>query len=189
MSQSGEMKVSIPNVNLDDNYVTLFNATPGLTHARLIVNGTVFNFTGLANGSSQTLNIGGALVAGPNTVQLEAFGNQGAGATISFAGSPGQAPAQAGGFAVGQAVSFDSLNSDATYYPPTSITISQSGNQVILSWPAVGPDGAGSVYSSPSLGSDANWTLAGVATPDGNGNYTLTVPVSGSAQYFSLGQP
>ena len=64
-----------------------------------------------------------------------------------------------------------------------SLTVSVSGGNVIVSWPVAG---AGfTLQSSPSLGTGAVWTDAGVPSIVGTNN-KLTLPTSGTAKFFRL---
>ena len=67
------------------------------------------------------------------------------------------------------------------------LSASHSGSNTIVKWPTT--SALVTLLSSPTLGAGAVWTP--VATPlanDGSGNYQVTVPMTGSAQFFRLQQ-
>jgi hypothetical protein len=71
----------------------------------------------------------------------------------------------------------------------TSVNLSSSvvGNNIVLKWPTT--SALVTVMSSSTLGASAAWTPVAVPlTTDGSGNYQVTVPVTGSAQFFRLQQ-
>jgi hypothetical protein len=68
-----------------------------------------------------------------------------------------------------------------------SLTVTRSGGNLVFSWPTT--SALVTVVSSPVLGPGAVWTP--VAVPNGalmvsGGNYQLTVPMSGTTQFFRL---
>jgi hypothetical protein len=66
-----------------------------------------------------------------------------------------------------------------------SLTVSASGGNVVISWPAALADGF-SLYSSSTLGPNAAWTLVS-ATPTIVGqNIQVSVPTSGTAKFYVL---
>ena len=63
-----------------------------------------------------------------------------------------------------------------------------AGNQFTLSWPAA-PSGY-VLETSPSVGSGAVWSTNGLPSPTLIGNFlTVTLPLSGSAQFYRLRKP
>lgn len=67
------------------------------------------------------------------------------------------------------------------------LTVASSGSNVVFSWPTTSAEVT--LLASPMLGSGAAWTP--VAIPSGamtasGGNYQVTLPVSGSAEFFRL---
>jgi Bacterial Ig-like domain (group 2) len=72
---------------------------------------------------------------------------------------------------------------------PVSLSVTQSGSNLMFSWPT--SSALVTLMSSPTLGPSATWTQ--VAVPSGaltasGGNYQLTLPMSGSAQFYRLSQ-
>jgi hypothetical protein len=68
-----------------------------------------------------------------------------------------------------------------------SLTASLSGTNIVLKWPTT--SALLSVMGSSSVGANAAWTpVTSPLTTDGSGNYQMTVPASGSAQFFRLQQ-
>lgn len=70
-----------------------------------------------------------------------------------------------------------------------SLTVTRSGGNLVFSWPTT--SALVTVVSSPVLGPGAVWTP--VAVPSGaltvsGGNYQLTVPMSGTTQFFRLSE-
>ncbi|HEY3863818.1 MAG TPA: LamG-like jellyroll fold domain-containing protein [Verrucomicrobiae bacterium] len=66
----------------------------------------------------------------------------------------------------------------------TSLAVTQSGGNLVISWPAAAA--AFSLYSSPTLGANANWTLSS-ATPVLVGQtFQVTVPTSGPTLFYEL---
>ena len=70
---------------------------------------------------------------------------------------------------------------------PVTLKVSHSGSNVVFSWPTT--SAAVTLLSSPALGANAVWTP--VTLPSGamtvsSGNYQVTMPLSGSAQFFRL---
>jgi hypothetical protein len=65
-----------------------------------------------------------------------------------------------------------------------TLTISVSGNAITLSWPTTAT--GYTPHASAVLGAGASWApVAGAITTSG-GNYQVTVPISGNAQFFRL---
>lgn len=65
-----------------------------------------------------------------------------------------------------------------------AMTAAESGGSVALSWPVAGP--GFTLYSSPSLGSDAVWTLVTNGVSIVGQNYQVTVPASSGSKFFRL---
>jgi len=70
-----------------------------------------------------------------------------------------------------------------------SLSVTRSGGNLVFSWPTT--SALVTVVSSPVLGPGAVWTP--VAVPSGaltasGGNYQLTVPISGTTQFFRLSE-
>ncbi len=79
--------------------------------------------------------------------------------------------------------STDILGPNAVLNPATTLSVSVSGSNLIVSWPVSGP---GTPQSSPALGTAAVWkSLSGSPSIVGS-NYQISVPISGSAQFFRL---
>jgi Concanavalin A-like lectin/glucanases superfamily/Bacterial Ig-like domain len=70
-----------------------------------------------------------------------------------------------------------------------SLSVTQSGGNLVFSWPT--SSALVALMSSPTLGPGATWTpvamSSGALTASG-GNYQLTMPMSGSAQFYRLSQ-
>lgn len=68
------------------------------------------------------------------------------------------------------------------------LTASMSGGNIVLKWPTT--SALVSVMTSSSLGAGAVWTPAAgtLITTDAGSNYQMTVPASGTAQFFRLQQ-
>jgi hypothetical protein len=65
------------------------------------------------------------------------------------------------------------------------LTASLSGTNAVLKWPTT--SALLTVQTSSSLGAGAVWTtVANPLTTDGSGNYQMTVPATGTAQFFRL---
>ena len=65
------------------------------------------------------------------------------------------------------------------------LSATMSGGSPVIKWPTT--SALVSLMSSPTLGAGAVWTpVAGNLTADGSGNYQVTVPATGSAQFFRL---
>ena len=60
----------------------------------------------------------------------------------------------------------------------------QGGSNVTLSWPVAGP--GFTLYSSPSLGSDAIWTVVTNGVSIVGQSYQVSVPPSGGSKFFRL---
>jgi uncharacterized repeat protein (TIGR03803 family) len=69
---------------------------------------------------------------------------------------------------------------------PPQLLITSSGGNVVLKWPA-NPAGF-KLQSTTNLGSSAAWTTNSVAPVVINGQNTVTTPISGTQQFFRLGQ-
>jgi hypothetical protein len=67
-----------------------------------------------------------------------------------------------------------------------SLSASKSGGNLTLTWPTT--SALVNLVSSPVLGSGAVWTSVNATMTVSGGNYQVTVPLSGSAQYFRLQQ-
>jgi len=80
-------------------------------------------------------------------------------------------------------VSANILGPNAVLNPVTSLTVSVSGGNATVSWPVSGP---GTLQSSPALGAAAVWTSLSGSPSIVGPNYQMSVPVSGSAQFFRL---
>jgi hypothetical protein len=70
---------------------------------------------------------------------------------------------------------------------PTLGAVSASGGNVVISWPVSGTTGF-SLYSSPTLGPTAVWTLVSTTPTIVGANYQVTVSTSGGAkaQFYEL---
>lgn len=68
----------------------------------------------------------------------------------------------------------------------TSLTAISSGGNLIIKWPT--NSALVSLMSSPVLGSAAVWTQVNAVPVVVGGNYQVTIPATGSAQYFRLQQ-
>lgn len=69
--------------------------------------------------------------------------------------------------------------------PGISLTIVPNGKNVVISWPTAGSSSY-SLLESASIGANASWsTVSQTRTVVGN-NYQVTVPVSGSTEFFRL---
>ncbi|MGA3182198.1 MAG: Ig-like domain repeat protein, partial [Verrucomicrobiota bacterium] len=185
LSQSGEVQIVFNNISQNDKYVSLQNGTPGLSYARVIVNGTVFALDGLADGINQVVGIGSALTGGAgNTVVVEGFGTEGAGALVSIGETPA-APASG-------SIQVSAVSAVSTFINLPILEITQQpGNQVLLSWPATGP--AGEDFTAYQLQTSASglpgsWSAAGTAPVSAGGQLTVTVTAGGSAQFYELAQ-
>jgi hypothetical protein len=67
------------------------------------------------------------------------------------------------------------------------LSASRSGSNTIVKWPTT--SALVTLLSSPTLGAGAVWTpVASPLATDGSGNYQVTVPMTGSAQFFRLQQ-
>ncbi len=67
-----------------------------------------------------------------------------------------------------------------------SVSASVSGGNLVLSWPT--SSALVNLLSSSSLGSGASWTTVSQKLTVVGGNYRVTIPISGSAQFFRLEQ-
>jgi hypothetical protein len=71
------------NLLEDESNVTISNGSPGIGSVELLVNGTAFRVTGLANGETRSLDISSAMVAGSaNVVSVTTRGRPGGSAMI-----------------------------------------------------------------------------------------------------------
>jgi hypothetical protein len=61
---------------------------------------------------------------------------------------------------------------------PAKLSSKVSAGNIIISWTPTG----GTLWSSPALGSAANWTAVGTANP-------APIPISGPAKYFRVRNP
>ncbi len=76
-------------------------------------------------------------------------------------------------------------------FPPPQLTITLSGSNVILSWPAniAGFDYTGyALQSTTNLGSSAVWTTNPAARVVVDGQNTVTNPISGEQKFYRLSQ-
>jgi hypothetical protein len=76
-----------------------------------------------------------------------------------------------------------------TSLAPVTLHVTRSGGNLVFSWPTT--SALVTLQSSPALGAGANW--AAVNVPNGallvsGGNYQLTLPMSGTIQFFRLSQ-
>jgi hypothetical protein len=72
---------------------------------------------------------------------------------------------------------------------PPSLTVRLESGQIVLRWPAAALNYA--LWSSPALGTTASWTKVGTAPaadPGNPGMLKVSLPSSGSSQYFRLKQ-
>ncbi len=67
-----------------------------------------------------------------------------------------------------------------------SLTATLSGGNILITWPAT--SALVNLLASPTLGAGAVWTSANGTLTVVGGNYQMTVPATGSAQYFRLQQ-
>jgi Concanavalin A-like lectin/glucanases superfamily len=69
-----------------------------------------------------------------------------------------------------------------------SLTASQSAGDLVLKWPT--SSALVALVSSPTLGSGAVWSQVNMAalTTDGAGHYQISIPATGSAQFYRLEQ-
>jgi hypothetical protein len=75
-------------------------------------------------------------------------------------------------------VDYENYNSSYVYVPDIQVSATVSGSNLIVSWtPAVG-----TLWSSPALGSNANWQQVGTANP-------ATIPITGTSQFFRVSNP
>jgi hypothetical protein len=66
-----------------------------------------------------------------------------------------------------------------------SLSATVSGGSLVVKWPTT--SALVSLMTSSALGTGASWTaVTGSLTTDGNGNYEVTIPTTGSAQFFRL---
>jgi hypothetical protein len=103
-----------------------------------------------------------------------------------FAGQPMQVGIMAGPWSnpagATRTVRFDSFMLDTT--TGSRLQIAKSGNNVIVSWPAI----PGAVLQSTGSLNPVNWqTVPGTPTLSQNG-YSLTLPLGGGPQFFRLVQ-
>ncbi len=68
----------------------------------------------------------------------------------------------------------------------TSLSATLSGSNLIVKWPT--SSALVNLLTSPSLGSGAVWTPVSAALTVSGGNYQVTIPATGSAQFFRLQQ-
>jgi hypothetical protein len=72
-------------------------------------------------------------------------------------------------------------------FPSQPITIVQSGNNVIISWPAAGTSGVSlNLMKSATIGPGASWSPAGGTTTIVAGVIHQTVPIAGATEFFRL---
>ncbi len=74
-----------------------------------------------------------------------------------------------------------------TSLAPVSLSVTQSGSNLVIKWPTA--SALVTLQASPALGAGASWTA--VAMPSGalttsGGNYQLTLPISGTVQFYRL---
>jgi hypothetical protein len=68
-----------------------------------------------------------------------------------------------------------------------TLSASLAGGNLVIKWPTT--SALVNLMSTPTLGAGAVWSQAnGTLTTDGSGNYQMTIPVNGSAQFFRLQQ-
>jgi hypothetical protein len=68
-----------------------------------------------------------------------------------------------------------------------SLSASSSGGNLVIKWPTT--SALVNLMSSPTLGAGAVWIpVSGSLTTDGSGNYQMTIPTTGFAQFFRLQQ-
>ena len=67
-----------------------------------------------------------------------------------------------------------------------SLSASVSGGNLVIKWPTT--SALVTLLSSPSLGAGAVWTPVSAALTVAGGNYQMTVPDTGTAQFFRLQQ-
>jgi hypothetical protein len=66
-----------------------------------------------------------------------------------------------------------------------SLSASLSGGHLAIKWPTTAA--LVNLMSTPTLGAGAVWTpVNGTLVTDGGGNYQMTIPITGSAQFFRL---
>jgi hypothetical protein len=148
---------------------------------------------GVATSNSLRLYLNGALVAtGTNTYSLLSVSEQFAVIGQSFGqnapyvcGTIYEARLYYGALSSNQIAQDYALGPKTA--PPVSLTAAVSGQSLLINWPAFAYAFGFTLESSPALaGPEANWQpVAG--TPTSNGSVlTLSVPLSGSAQFFRL---
>jgi hypothetical protein len=65
------------------------------------------------------------------------------------------------------------------------LSASVSGGNLVIKWPTT--SARVTLLAASTLGTGATWTqVSNALTTDGNGNYEVTVPITGSAQFFQL---
>jgi hypothetical protein len=67
-----------------------------------------------------------------------------------------------------------------------SLSTSISGGNLIIKWPT--SSALVNLLTSSSLGAGATWTTVSATPTVVGGNYQVTVPISGSVQYYALSQ-
>ncbi|HXT10828.1 MAG TPA: LamG-like jellyroll fold domain-containing protein [Candidatus Angelobacter sp.] len=67
-----------------------------------------------------------------------------------------------------------------------SMNVSMSGGNLVIKWPTT--SALVNLMSSPTLGAGAVWTPVNTSalTTDGSGNYQITIPASGTTQFYRL---
>jgi hypothetical protein len=186
LSQSGEVKITFNRLSENDKYVSLKNGSPGLSYARIIVNGRSFPNIVLTDGANQVLDITSALSTGAgNTVVVEGFGATGAGAVVGI----GEIPAVP---TSGSIQVTGTASGVSTFINLPALQLSQSGSQTVLSWPTTGPKGEDFTrYELQTKTSLASATWNPVLTPPAvsAGQISVTVPVVGAGQFYRLANP
>jgi hypothetical protein len=72
---------------------------------------------------------------------------------------------------------------------PVVLAVTRSGNNLVLSWPTT--SALVTVLTSPTLGASASWTPVNIpngALTASAGHYQLTLPISGTGQFYRLSQ-
>lgn len=163
-----------------DRFVRVANGNPGFTAVRILVNGQSFAVNGLAANRVVDVDVGSAMVEGSdNVIVLECYGALGAGAVIDISDVQGAVLANfvAGSVSPGDADPSISL---------PRITITQDGNDVVISWPVSesGTDYSGYELQGGDLSGSA-WVSAGTPQLSGD-HYSVRVSAVDGLKLFRL---
>jgi hypothetical protein len=120
--------------------------------------------------------------------KISGGGGTSTGATYQVTGTVGQ-PDASSAMSGGQysvTGGFWSLNAVVQTAGLLNLSIAQSGNNVIVSWPT---NSAGfNLQSAINLAAPAAWSSNSPAPVVVNGRNTVTIPISGTQQFFRLSQ-